>query len=525
MTRMILCFAITCIAVVLLAPPAFGQGTDLGTIRGVVTDPTGSVVPNATVTVTDAATGAIREGKTNGQGEYEMFGLRSGTYKVALNGAGFAPQAIDNVVVRGSNVVGVNVSLKVSTTQSTVEVTVGAPEINTENSTISGTISSRSVIDLPRDTRDVYSFLYLNPNVSQADTNGNFKFLGAQSYGANFSVDGQRSNGGIFGDHTASAPSLEAVDEVNVLSTNFSAEYGGVANIRITTKRGGSEYHGSMFYNNKNSALAAWTLQDQLGKADFAPSALAPKYPNPAFNINDLGGSIGGPIPKLKNTWFFASYERDYNVSPVYVQNSRLAHPLLYTGDFTQMPDNLKPDVPVGVSLTAQEVATDTVTYVDPLDPLAIQHQLFVHIPSRLLNPSVQSLISKYFPHIGTSAPFDSETGRVAGEYQTSLPGRDTVDLGTLRLDHDFSEKDHMYVTYNASAESSATNSVVSPYTGLGLTQNARQNHTIGLSYTRVFGPNLVNEARGDSINRICYGTAIQRCRVFCRELVSTTPI
>jgi len=488
MSSILVSRTLLCVCILLLVAFAVGQGTDLGTIRGVVTDPSGSVVPNATIALADATTGALRQTKSNAQGEYEIFGLRSGTYKVTVNSSGFASKVIDNVVVQGSSVVGINVSLKLSSAEEKVEVIGGAPEINTEDSTIASTISSRSVIDLPRDTRDVYSFLYLNPNITQADTNGDFKFVGAQSYGASFSLDGQRSNGGIFGDPTQSEPSLEAVDEVNVLSNNYSAEYGGIANVRITTKRGGSQYHGSMFYNNKNSALAAWTLQDQIGKANFAPSPLATKYPNPAFNLNDLGGSIGGPIPKLKNTWFFAAYERDYNVSPVYIQNNRVAHPLLYTGNFSQLDPSVMPDVPTGIVLTPQEIATDTYQGAG---------QLFTQIPSRLLNPTVQNLINKYFPHIGTSAPIDPFSGRVADEYQTSLPGRDTLDLGTLRLDHDFSEKDHVYVTYNASAETSASSPVVAPYAGLGLTQNNRQNHTVGLSYTRVFRPNLVNEARG----------------------------
>jgi hypothetical protein len=334
----------------------------------------------------------------------------------------------------------------------------------------------------------VYSFLYLNPNVTEADVNGDFKFIGSQSYGASFSLDGQRSNGGIFGDPTASEPSLEAVDEVNILSNNFSAEYAGIANIRITTKRGGNQLHGSMFYNNKNSALAAWTLQDQIGKAMFAPTAFATKYPNPAFNINDIGASLGGPVPKLGKTWFFLAYERDYNVLPVYIQSSTLPHPSVYTGNFSLLPDANKPNVPANVllMLTPQEIATDTVGGAG---------QQFIQIPSRLLNPTVQNLINTYFPHVGLSAPIDSK-GRIPG-YQTSLPGRDTLDLGTLRLDHDFSENDHVYVSYNASADTSATSPVVAPYTGLGLTQNARQNNTIGLSYTRVFKPNLVNEVRG----------------------------
>src|SRR5579864_2243639 len=234
-----------------------GQGTDLGTIRGTVTDTSGAVVAQAAVTVTDASTGATRQTKTNGDGAYEIFGLRSGTYKVAAQASGFGGQEINGIVLNGSSVVGVNVTLRVSSAQEAVEVTGAPAEINTEDATIGNTIGSRAVIDLPRDSRDVYTFLYLNPNITQADEPGDFKFTGFQSYGASFSLDGQRSSGGIFGAQTSSEPSLEAVDEVNVLSDNFSAEYAGIANIRITTKRGTNQFHGSIFYNNENSALAA----------------------------------------------------------------------------------------------------------------------------------------------------------------------------------------------------------------------------------------------------------------------------
>jgi len=472
----------------LIVPCAFGQGTDLGTIRGVVTDASGSVVANAAVSITDNATGSVREAKTNGSGEYQVFGLRSGSYKVVVNSPGFATEQVESVTLQGSSVVGVNLKLRVASAQENLEVTVGAPVIDTEDSTISDTIGSQSVIDLPADTRDVYQFLYLNPNITQADEPGGFKFLGFQSYGASFSVDGQRSNGGIFGIPTSSKPSLEAVDEVNVLSNNFSADYAGIANIRITTKRGSNQYHGSLFYNNENSALGAWTVQDKIALSEFSPSPLQPNFQRPFYNINDIGASFGGRIPKLSKTWFFAAYERDYNVSPVDVSSGTAAHPDLYTGNFTQLDPSVLPDVPAAVSLTPQEIAADTYQG---------NGQLFTQIPSRLLNPTVQNLINKYFPTIGTGVPIDPFSGQILGGFNTILSGRDTLDQGSLRLDHDFSEKDHVYVTYNASAETSAKTSVAVPYTGLGLTQANRQNHTIGISYTRVIHPTLVNEVRG----------------------------
>ena len=198
---------ISLIFLLVAAPFVVGQGTDLGTIRGTVVDATGAVVPNASVTIEDVSTNTARHTDTNGRGDYEMFGLKSGNYKVSVTAPGMTIEEVNDVAITGSSVVGVNVTLKISNVSEKIEVTAEAAAIDTDNSTISDTIGHAAVIDLPRDSRDIYSFLYLNPNITQADVNGAFKFIGAQSYGASFSVDGQRSNGGIFGQPTASKPS------------------------------------------------------------------------------------------------------------------------------------------------------------------------------------------------------------------------------------------------------------------------------------------------------------------------------
>ncbi len=463
----------------------FAQGSDLGTITGVVTDTTGAVVPSANVVILDLATNTAREVKTDGQGVYRLFGLSSGKYQVRVSMAGMATAQII-VDVRGSDVVTADAQLKVAATSEVVSVSAEAPIINTEDQTISDTISSRAVVDLPRDSRNVYSFLYLNPNITQGAYDGEFKFLGAQSYGASFSLDGQRSNGGIFGEPTSSQPSLEAVGDINILSNDFSAEYAGIANIRVTTKRGGASYHGSAFYNNKNSAFAAWTLQDKLGKADFSPSVFQSKYPNPYFNITDIGGSVGGPVPKVKKMWFFAAYERNWSVAPVNVKSNTLPHPSLWTGDFSRVNDSIKPSVPGTVVLTPTEIANDTIGGLG---------EQFITIPSRLLSPYTQQLIQTYFPKIGMSAPISASTGRVPG-FQTLLSGQSVQDIGTLRADKDLTEKDRVNVVYNASALSAANAMVQAPYTGLGLLQTGRRNDTVAVSYTRVFNNRVINEGR-----------------------------
>jgi hypothetical protein len=493
MIRRLALFLALFVAVVCSVASAFGQGTDLGTVRGTVTDTGGAVIADASVVITDNLTKATRETRTNSRGDYELVGINAGTYTVVITAPGMSKSEITNIVVNGSDSVGVDAVLKISSAQESVVVSMESAAIDTEDQTISQTIDNQAVIELPRDSRNVYSFLYLNPNITQADADGNFKFIGAQSYGASFSLDGQRSNGGIFGQPTASQPSLEAVGEINILTSDFSAEYAGIANVRVTTKRGGASYHGSIFYNNNNSALAAWNLNDKIAQANFVPNAFQSQFPTPFFNINDVGGSVGGPVPHLGKTWFFAAYERDYVVQPVSVLDTKAVHPDLYTGNFSALNDSAKPLVPSSVTLTPAEIASDTITDSDG-------NQRFVTIPARLLNPTVQALINTYFPKVGLSSPIDPKTGRIVGGFQTNLPTSSVQDLGTLRLDHDFSENNHLYGVYNVSSQTSATSpveGVSAEYVGLGVTKEDRRNNTVSLSYTHNFSPNIINEARG----------------------------
>src|SRR5690349_4261195 len=278
---------------------ALSQGTDLGTIRGTVTDQNGAAVVGATVHVTDVATGTARDLTTNDEGNYEASNVKTGTYIVTVSQQGFNKTEIRDVVVRSGGITRADAELKIGL-EATVDVT-SAPVIETETSTISTTLDSRHIIEVPRDSRDIYQYLYLNPNITQANGgNGEFKFIGAQSYGASFSLDGQRANGGLFAEPTASQPSIESIGELTVLSNNFTAEYAGIANIRVNTRRGTKEFHGSLFYNNKNSALAAEQLDQKIAATElFTPTVNTPAFSFPTFNLNETGGSIGGPVPFL----------------------------------------------------------------------------------------------------------------------------------------------------------------------------------------------------------------------------------
>src|SRR5262245_11654608 len=467
---------------------AFAQGTNLGAIRGTVTDANGGLISGAQAQITDTVTGLTRQATTSSEGAYEVTGLKYGVYRVTVSAQGFKTASINQVALRGGDTVRADVELQPGGANETVEVTAVTP-INLETPTVSGQLTGRQILELPRDNRDIYSFLYLNPNITQGAADGSFKFIGAQSYGASFSLDGQRSNGGIFGEPTSSQPSLEAIGELNVLSNNFSAEYAGIASIQVITKRGGKNYQGSLFYNNKNSALAAWSLGDKAGEAAFTPTPALSKFPTPYFNLNETGASFGGPVPFSKEkTFFLASYERRWNVSPVQFRSTTLPHATLYTGDFSKLNDSAKPVVPASITLTPDEIAANTV--------LVGTSRRFVRIPSRLLNPTTQAFIKTYFPVTSVNAPINANNGRLVDFFENKS-GRIVRDLGTLRVDHDLSAKDKLSAVYNTQFVDQSNAAVVSPYVGLGLRHDDRSNHTLSLSHTHIFSSNVGNETRG----------------------------
>jgi hypothetical protein len=391
-------------------------------------------------------------------------------------------------VLNGSDTVRADAKLEIGNPEATVNVTQEAGIIQTESPAISGNLTTRQILELPRDSRDIYQFLYLNPNITTSSGGEGFKFIGAQSYGASFSLDGQRSNGGIFGEATASQPSLEAIDELTVLSNNFSAEYAGIANIRVVTKRGASQYHGSLFANNKNSALAAWSIGDKNDLASFTPNPANPDFPKPYYNLNEDGGSLSGPIPGSKKTFFLGSYERRWNLTPLrFSASRRLPGQRLLNGDFTDLSDSRKPIVPAGVVLTPAEIASNTV------GGLGLR---FITIPQRLLNPTTAKFIDLYYPKSSLSAPVDS-LGRLLS-FAQNVNQRTTRDLVTARVDHDFSANDKFYAVYNFQDSSGPSGAVAGgSYPAFGLRQNEQTNHTLSLTYSRVFSQSAVNELRG----------------------------
>src|SRR5262249_23907383 len=152
-------------------------------------------------------------------------------------------------------------------------------------------------------------------------------------------------------------------------------------------------------------------------------------FPTPYFNLNEAGGSFGGPVPfSRKRTFFLTSYERRWGFARVRVRSSTIPTSLILGGDFTALNANNRPVVPPAILplLTAQELANNTF--------LTGTTRRFLSIPTRLLNPIAQGILNVYYPHTNPASPFNPSNGRLL-DYAQSFGGLLTRDLATLRVD------------------------------------------------------------------------------------------
>jgi len=282
-----------------------------GTIAVTVKDSSGAAVPNAKVTIKDLGTGSEVEEVTDNIGYARVPHLAPGTYQMRVSANGFKTMVSDNIVVSVNVVNSLTVVLQIGSVTETIEVNTNAPLVQTEEGRLSSTLSTREVTDLPLNGRDVFQLITLEPgvtatnapvvsNVSSPTSSTTFDdgFIanGSTPRGNNFILDGNSNNNEWLGGTPLIFPSLDAVQEVQVQTLNFSAEYGrnDGAIVNVVTKSGSNNFHGSAFYSGRNTALNARNFFDFVSKTPLQQ--------------NQFGGSVGGPVVKDK-TFFFVDYE------------------------------------------------------------------------------------------------------------------------------------------------------------------------------------------------------------------------
>lgn len=291
-----------------------------GNIEGRVTDQNGAAVPNATVTATSQDTGFTKTTQTDGEGNFVVVLLPPGTYRVDVPAVqGFAAAKYENIKVTVGAKTSLPVTLNAGGTVTVVDVSDTGQAIEATRTSVSTTVDERRVINLPTNGRNFLDFAVLAPGVVRDPTRAGDLAVGGQRGTLNsVQIDGASSDNTFFGQSTGRvgsgrAPSEFSVDTVKEFQVNtngFSAEFGRAAGavINVVTKSGTNKFSGSAFEYFRDESLNARN-----------PNLVAANRRRPAGQINQFGGTFGGPIKKDK-AFFFGAYEG---------QRSKLPNPVV----------------------------------------------------------------------------------------------------------------------------------------------------------------------------------------------------
>lgn len=316
-----------------------GQATAASSLAGTITDASGAVVPDATVTVTNPATGLTRTVTTSSSGTYRVDLLQPGTYNVKVTKSGFAASNATNVVLAVSTTTTQNIALKLGSASETVEVTGEAPVVDTTKTSIGMEVTPRQIEDLPMNGRNFESLAYLAPGAkasapwdpTKARVAG-VSINGSNGRNMNITINGVDDKDNTVGGPVMQLP-LEAVQEFNISTNRFSAANGrsSGAAVNVITRSGTNSYHGSAYLFDTQTALNA---NDKLNAQAGNPTS--------QFERQQFGGRFGGPIIKDKTFGFFALERlREHTSIPVlpsaYTELSLVKG--LKAGNFTFNPD------------------------------------------------------------------------------------------------------------------------------------------------------------------------------------------
>jgi Carboxypeptidase regulatory-like domain len=476
---------------------------DLGTITGTVTDPTGSAVPNAKLTITEDATGVSYTAQSNAAGNYTLPTLKPGTYTVTVEASGFQKAEQKGVLINPGAPTTVNMTLQVGNAATTVEVTAAAPLLQTESPAIGTNLNTAQVTELPLGGQRTFTFLArLSPGVVPAEQGardalgGGFSANGVRSTGENnFLLNGVDNNVNVidFINQTAFVigPSVEAIGNMQVITNGASAEYGRAAGgiLDVSLKSGTNDVHGVLFEILQNTKLDANRWENNLAGVERNP-----------FKQNQFGGAVGFPIIRNK-LFMFGDYQGTrIRTAGGSIQNLgygafyTIPTPAMINGDFSSIPVQLYDPTTttcvsgcVAGSLRPQSGATPVYTRTPYVNN---------QIPTSQMDPVARKMAALY-PAPNTPSSNCAVAG--AGCYYAVTPGALNTDQGDGRVDYRMSDTNSIFGTISWSDTSKSS---VQPFQGAldGGNFNGTSEVDLGrnamLSWTHIFSPSIVNEAR-----------------------------
>ena len=307
------------LAAFFLVSPALGQ-QDQGVITGTIADTTGAVIPGASIAIREVNTNITVQVESNASGVYVSGPPRIGTYEISVETAGFKRYVRSGVEIHAGDRIGIDFALEVGNVVEVIEVTDSTPLLQTESAALDYTVQRKQIEQLPISGRNHQSLALLAAGVApeiggrargplgDSAIGGGFVSHGQPALQNNFLIDGVDNNSTLMGlqDRKAQAiiPSLDAVQEFKVQTSNYNAEYGRNAGavVNVTIRGGTNEFHGSAYNFLRNDFFDA---RDAFGRVDRTGDGKADPE---VLRQNPFGATIGGPVNKNR-TFFFFSYE------------------------------------------------------------------------------------------------------------------------------------------------------------------------------------------------------------------------
>jgi len=477
------------------------------TLYGAVTDPAGAAIPDATVTITNPATGQSVVAKTGGDGNYIVTSLRPSTYDVAVEHPGFQISIERGIKLDVNQKARIDVQLKVGAVTTTVEVAGIAPQVETATATVGMVIDTHQVTELPLNVRRFGTLPLLMPgtiadrggftnsNLGSPFSEDTYAANGARGSGNNTLIDGVDAKN-LFTGGFSVQPSPDAVQEFKVQTESYSAVFGKSAGstINLVTKSGTNEFHGNFFEFLRNRDLDSRNFFD-IDQLDANNNPI-PGTARGQLQRNQFGGYIGGPIKKNK-TFFFGGYDalRQHKGN---TYKDQVPTPEMLQGDFSQLytgktfspcasPSGSDPTWDNGQIFDPSTLHSitcsngSTVTVANAFDGNQISTTQFDSVAKKVIAMGV--FPSPNLPGITSNYVIDPVDKR-----------RDNQFL--IKIDHELSDRDKLFGRYIFAQ--SINDSVSSAYTSLpGFSDIIRyRGQNLALSWTHTFSPNILNEFR-----------------------------
>lgn len=452
---------------------AFSQEAT-GDFHGMVTDPSGAAIPDAKVTVTNVATQVSRETVSDRDGSFKVLSLPIGTYRVTVEKEGFKKLVSDPKVLHINEAIRLDITLEVGAISEVVEVTAEAAAVETVHNTLGQSVTSRPLVNLPLNGRNVLQLALLQPGVTETNPGntgaGTFQIGGGRNDSVTFLLDGGINNN-LLSNGVVYNPNPDTIAEFRILTSGYSAEYGrnGAGIISVVTKSGTNSIHGSVFEFLRNDALNANTFfRNKNG------------LPKEVLKRNQFGFTVGGPVmlPHYSGKdhfFFFASYQGQ-RLSQLQTQSATtVPTPAELNGDFSRS-NSTRTGPNAGVVSFLQRFP-----FFQPNPALAAQG---------IIDQSRINSVAQNYIRLGLIPT--SATGSVF----PSGALKDNNDELTLKFDALVTPKDKFSITLGARRNPQLIPfSAEANVSGFPIT-TINHRYFANIAYTRTFSPHLLNEFR-----------------------------